>query len=148
VLAPQPGVGDLETLADQVRAAGLAVQLSVEGQARALPPGLDLAVFRVVQEGLANVLKHAAGAQAYVVVAYRPDSLMISVADDGTGASHAVDDGSGLGLAGMRERIALYGGELDAGPLPGSGYRLMAWLPLAPAVDEDGTEAGRLSAHL
>ena len=148
VLAPQPGVGDLETLADQVRAAGLAVQLSVEGEAQALPPGLDLAVFRVVQEGLTNVLKHAAAAQACVVVAYRRDSLMISVADDGQGASHAVDDGSGLGLAGMRERIVLYGGELDAGPLPGSGYRLMAWLPLAPAVEMDGTEAGRLSAHL
>ena len=128
-LAPQPGIGDLGTLAAQVRAAGLPVHLSVEGEPYDLPPGIGLAVFRIVQEGLTNTLKHAGAAQATVVVRYLPGSLQVSVTDDGRGISHAGQEGTGHGVPGMRERVSLYGGELQAGPLPGSGYQLLARLP-------------------
>ena len=128
-LAPQPGIGDLGTLAAQVRAAGLPVHLSVEGEPYDLPPGIGLAVFRIVQEGLTNTLKHAGAAQATVVVRYLPGSLQVSVTDDGRGISDAGQEGTGHGVPGMRERVSLYGGELQAGPLPGSGYQLLARLP-------------------
>ena len=130
-LAPQPGTGDLDTLAAQVRAAGLPVQLDVEGDPQILPPGIDLAVFRVVQEALTNTLKHAQpGAKASVVVRYRPDVVQVTVTDDGKPAGQAGEGTSGHGLAGMRERLALYGGDLQAGQQPGGGYQLAASLPL------------------
>ena len=130
-LAPQPGTGDLDTLAAQVRAAGLSVQLDVEGDPQVLPPGIDLAVFRVVQEALTNTLKHAQpGAKASVVVRYRPDVVQVTVTDDGKPAGQAGEGTSGHGLAGMQERLALYGGELQAGQQPGGGYQLAASLPL------------------
>jgi signal transduction histidine kinase len=130
-LAPQPGTGDLDTLTAQVRAAGLPVQLNVEGGPQDLPPGVDLAVFRVVQEALTNTLKHAqTGAKASVMVRYRPDTVTVTVTDDGKPVSDTGDGTTGQGLAGMRERLALYGGDLQAGPRPGGGYQLTAQLPL------------------
>jgi signal transduction histidine kinase len=143
-LAPQPGTGDLGTLAAQVRAAGLPVQLDIEGDSQALDPGLDLAVFRVVQEALTNTLKHAQpGAKASVVVRYQPDALQVSVTDDGTPAAGAVDLPGGHGLAGMRERLALYGGDLQAGPRAGGGYQLTARFPLPGAPADSGDEPVR-----
>jgi len=128
-LVPQPGLGQVRTLVDRVRAAGLDVELSVTG-ARELPPGVDLAAYRVVQETLTNVIKHAGAARAVVCVEYRPDELVITVTDDGSLASPG---SGGRGLIGLRERIAIYGGELDAGPRPGGGWRVSARIPLEVA---------------
>lgn len=126
-LAPQPGMDDLDRLIAQVREAGLPVGLDVVGDRVALPPGLDLAAYRVVQEALTNALKHAGPASAHVLVTYGEDELAIDVLDDGTGASGS---NGGHGLDGMRERVALYGGELEAGSAAGGGYRVSARLPL------------------
>jgi signal transduction histidine kinase len=148
VLAPQPGIGDLEALATQVRAAGLPVQLRLEGEPVALPRALDLAVFRIVQEGLTNTLKHAGAAQSTVVVRYQPGLILVSVSDDGNGVSIIIDkDGPGHGLVGMRERVTLHGGELEAGPLPGGGYQLTARLPLDDTQLAGADLLGRLSAR-
>ena len=145
-LAPRPGTGDLEILAAQVRAAGLPVDLRVEGEPYALPPGIDLAAFRIVQEGLTNTLKHAAAAQVTVVIRYLPGSLEVTVTDDGQGTSGAGQDGTGHGLVGMRERALLYGGELQSGPLPGSGYQLVARLPVEHNQENGDDLAARLPA--
>jgi len=128
VLVPQPGAGQVPSLVERVRAAGLSVELSVTG-ARDLPPGVDLAAYRVVQEALTNVIKHAGTARAAVALEYRPDELMITVTDDGRPVTAAGGPG-GRGLIGLRERIGLYGGELDAGPRPGGGWRVRARIPL------------------
>jgi len=128
-LVPQPGLGQVRTLVDRVRAAGLDVELSVAG-ARELPPGVDLAAYRVVQETLTNVIKHAGAARAVVCVEYRPGELVITVTDDGSLASPV---SGGRGLIGLRERIGIYGGELDAGPRPGGGWRVSARIPLEVA---------------
>jgi len=106
----------------------------VEGQ-RDLPPGLNLAAYRVVQEALTNVMKHAGQAKTTVRVQYRPAELLITVCDDGSYAA-AAPGGGGRGLIGLRERIAVYGGELDAGPRPGGGWRLTARIPLEPAAGD------------
>jgi signal transduction histidine kinase len=127
-LAPQPGVARLDALLGQVRAAGLPVELTVEGHPRRLPPGVDRSAYRIVQEGLTNTLKHAGPAHATVTLRYGDRALELEVLDDGRGSNDA--DGSGFGLVGMRERAALYGGELDAGARPGGGYALRARLPL------------------
>jgi signal transduction histidine kinase len=116
-------------LVKRVRAAGLSVELSVTG-ARDLPPGVDLAAYRVVQEALTNVIKHAGTARATVVLEYRPDDLVITVTDDGRPVTGPGGPGGGRGLIGLRERIGLYGGELDAGPRPGGGWRVRARIPL------------------
>jgi signal transduction histidine kinase len=131
VLRPQPGLGQLPSLVARVSAAGLPVELSVAGTQRAVPPGPDLAAYRVVQEGLTNVLKHAGQARTHVRLDYRPAELVIEVADDGGGASPgcAAGAGPGRGLIGLRERIAIYGGNLDAGPRPGGGWRIRAVVP-------------------
>ena len=134
-LRPQPGLGELESLIGRVRAAGLRVTLTVTGTPRALPPGADLAAYRVVQEGLTNVLRHAGQAAASVAVHWG-DQLLLTVTDDGQGTGPAGPDdgcppGQGRGLLGLRERLALYGGELAAGPRPGGGWRVGAVLPLA-----------------
>ena len=127
-LAPQPGLQELEPLVDQVRRAGLSVTLTLDGDAAPLPAGLDLCAYRVVQESLTNALKHAgAGARAEVRVTYAPAALEIDVRDDGRGGGAAA--GSGHGLIGMRERVALYGGELAAGPRPEGGFGVHARLP-------------------
>lgn len=130
-LAPQPGLAGLDELVAQVRAAGLPVRLRVEGERRALPSGVDLSAYRIVQEGLTNTLKHAGPARAEVVVSYGHRHLDLRVSDDGRGHDPA-SNGDGHGLVGMRERVALYGGELRAGPAPGGGYLLTARLPLDP----------------
>jgi signal transduction histidine kinase len=133
VLPPQPGLDLVPELVGGVGAAGLPVSLSVAGTRRELPPGLDLAAYRVVQEALTNVLKHAPAASTAVRIAYRAGDLLIEVTDDGAGLT-VRESGSGRGLLGLRERIAIYGGSLEAGPRPGGGWRVCATIPLA-AVD-------------
>jgi len=134
VLVPQPDVGQVRSLVERVRAAGLPVELTITGS-RALPPGVDLAAYRVVQEALTNVIKHANQARTVVRIEYRPRELLIDVADDGPPADAGrFQPGAGRGLIGLRERIALYGGELDAGPRPGGGWRVRATIPLEPAA--------------
>jgi signal transduction histidine kinase len=129
VLAPQPSLEHLDRLVEQAREAGLPVELRVEGDAFQLPAGVDLTAYRLVQEGLTNALKHAGATRAEVVVNYSDGALEVVVSDDGRGVGS--DDGGGHGLVGMRERVSVYGGELDAGPRPEGGYRLRARLPLA-----------------
>jgi signal transduction histidine kinase len=125
--APLPSLAQLDSLADDLRSAGMAVTVAVSGEPVSLPPSVDASGYRIVQEGLTNVLKHAPGARAEVVVAYLAGALELSVTDDGQGG----DRGNGYGLAGIRERVAVFGGELEAGPGPGGGWRLCARLPLA-----------------
>ena len=128
-LAPQPSLEHLERLVEQAREAGLPVELRVEGEAIELPAGVDLTAYRLVQEGLTNALKHARASRAEVLVNYGDGQIEVTVSDDGKGVGNG--DGGGHGLVGMRERVSVYGGELDAGPQPGGGYRLRAKLPLA-----------------
>jgi signal transduction histidine kinase len=125
---PQPGLQHLDRLVAQVEQAGLRVQLRVEGPPTDLPAGIDVSAYRIVQEGLANALKHARGASAEVVVRYVEDGVEVEVSDDGPGANGAEVDGDGL--AGMRERVALFGGTLAAGPREGGGFVVRAQLPL------------------
>jgi signal transduction histidine kinase len=129
-LLPQPGVAQLPELVDQVRAAGMPVAYDVEGSPRDLPPGVDVALYRLVQEALTNVLKHARGARATVVLRYTDAGVEIAVRDDGRSA--VTGPGLGHGLIGMRERVALYGGTLEAGPRPEGGFAVEAVIPLGP----------------
>lgn len=126
-LVPQPGLDHLHRLVHQVREAGLPVELRVEGVATPLPPGVDLSAYRVVQEGLTNALKHAGPARAEVTIRYSDDEIQIEVTDDGKPAPNG--DG-GHGLIGMRERVALYGGTMEAGPRAKGGYALRVSLPI------------------
>ncbi|MBA2715039.1 MAG: hypothetical protein H0U55_15985 [Rubrobacteraceae bacterium] len=127
-LAPQPSLGRLEDLIEQVREAGLPVELRIEGEASSLPPGVDLSAYRIVQEALTNTLKHAGPSHAEVVIHYREDEVEVEVTDDGAGNGNG--DGSGQGVIGMRERAALYGGVLESGKKTGGGYVVRARLPL------------------
>ena len=127
-LAPQPSLDHLSRLVEQAREAGLPVELRIEGEATQLPAGVDLTAYRLVQEGLTNVVKHAQATRAEVLVNYGDGYLEVTVNDDGQGVGNG--DGGGHGLVGMRERVSVYGGELDAGPQTGGGYRLRAKLPL------------------
>jgi signal transduction histidine kinase len=129
-LAPQPGLDRLETLVEQVRAAGLAVELDVEGVQADLPAGVDLSAYRVVQEALTNTLKHAFAQRAWVIVRYDPRELVVEVNDDGAGPPR---DGAqdGHGLIGMQERVGLFGGDLQAGARPDGGFRVSARFPLS-----------------
>ncbi len=128
VLAPVPGLGELRELLDQARAAGLEVSYTLTGKPRPLSEGAELAAYRVVQESLTNTRKHAGlAASAAVILRYEPAGLTVEITDDGI-ASPAEDTG-GHGLAGMRERIAMYGGTVQAGPLPGGGFGVTAHLP-------------------
>jgi signal transduction histidine kinase len=126
---PQPGVGELPALADSVRAAGLTVHLIVDGDHVTLPAAVDVSAYRIVQEALTNVLKHAGPAHAEVAVGCADGAVTIEVTDDGPGVTAAAGSG-GQGLTGMRERVAIFGGELRAGPRPGGGYAVRARLPL------------------
>jgi signal transduction histidine kinase len=138
-LAPQPGLDDVDALVARMREAGLVVELE-PGTPRRLPPGVGLSAYRVVQEALTNTLRHAgAGARVRVCLDYEPDALVVEVADDGRGrrtptherAPHDV----GHGLVGMRERVALFGGTLEAGPRDGGGFRVRARFPIEAAVE-------------
>ena len=140
-LRPQPGLGQLRSLIDGVTAAGLPVDLHIGDLPRGLPPGLDLAAFRVIQEALTNVIKHAGKPHTSVSVDYRDGDLVMAVADAGRpagaagGAAPAIP-GAGRGLLGLRERMAVYGGELEAGPRPDGGWLVRARIPadLVPTV--------------
>jgi signal transduction histidine kinase len=132
-LAPQPSLAHLELLANQVREAGLPVELEIEGEPRALPPGIDLSAYRIVQEALTNALKHAGPACARVTVRYAPTQIELEVSDDGAGSATRAG-GGGHGLVGMRERVAVFGGELEASPRVGGGFCLRATLPLRQAA--------------
>jgi signal transduction histidine kinase len=140
---PQPGVRDLETLIARTRAAGLDAQLLVEGEPHELPAAVDLSAYRIVQEALTNVVKHAAADHALVRLNYEPRALHVTVVDDGSGGAPTAANGSAdahqrgagerqrHGLVGMRERVALFGGELEAAPQPdGRGFRVSALLPM------------------
>src|SRR5439155_15041305 len=107
---PQPSVGQLDVLIEQVERAGLPVELEVDGERVPLPAGVDLCAYRIVQEGLTNALKHAGPARAEVLLRYAPRALDVEVRDDGRGDLQVNGDGAGHGLIGMRERVALYGG--------------------------------------
>jgi signal transduction histidine kinase len=128
--APLPTLAALNTLIEQTRAAGVPVELSVEGAPRPLDAGIELSAYRIVQEALTNVVKHARGARASVSVRYRDDQLELEILDDGQRGAESATPRSGHGLVGMRERVALFGGTLDTGPQNGRGYRVRALLPL------------------
>ncbi|HXN57030.1 MAG TPA: histidine kinase [Candidatus Angelobacter sp.] len=130
-LAPQPGLDSLDALVARVREAGLPVELRIDGERRSLPPGVDVAAYRIVQEALTNALKYAGGARTEVVLRYTPDAVDLEVVDEGMIATAA--DGIGRGLVGMEERVALFGGTLDAGKRPERGYAVRAHLPLTPS---------------
>jgi len=133
-LRPQPGLAEVSALVARVRAAGLPVSLTVTGTPRELPQGLDLAAYRVIQEALTNVIKHADRAPTAVRIEYRAHDLLADVANQAPAASPASRDGGhGRGLIGLRERVAVYGGTLDAGPRPGGGWRVRAAIPLGAA---------------
>jgi signal transduction histidine kinase len=125
---PQPGLARVDDLIANVRQAGLAVDLSVEGTPRALPEALDLSAYRIVQEALTNTLKHARASRAAITVRYGTRDLEVEVADDGVGSS-GVPSG-GRGLIGMRERVVLFGGDLETGPARGGGFAVKARLRL------------------
>ena len=130
-LAPQPSLQHLEALLAQMQEAGLPVALNLEGTARPLPPGVDLSAYRIVQEALTNTLRHAGPAQAVVTLRYGARALDIDVRDDGAAPANDALPG-GNGMLGMRERAALLGGWVQAGPEPGVGFRVQAHLPLKP----------------
>jgi signal transduction histidine kinase len=127
-LAPQPRLDDLDDLVAQARAAGAAVALRVEGAQRPLPLGIDLSLYRIAQEALTNARKHSAGAEVEILLRYGTGEVELTV-ENGAGAEAAGHRG-GHGLIGMRERVAVFGGTLEAAPLPTGGFRLRARLPL------------------
>jgi signal transduction histidine kinase len=125
--APQPGLAELPALADQLRGSGLELTVTVEGTPHPVPAGLDLAAYRIAQEAVTNAVKHSGARRADVVVRWSRDAVRIEVDDDGAGPDGG---GDGFGLTGMRERAALYGGQLEHGRRPGGGFRVVARLPL------------------
>jgi signal transduction histidine kinase len=129
-LAPQPGLAQLDRLVAQSRAAGLAVHVRVEGEARPLPEALELSAFRIVQEALTNTLKHAGATNADVVVRYGDGQLEVMVSDDGKADGAEASSETGRGLVGMRERVALFHGQLDVGRSASGGFRVHARLPV------------------
>src|SRR5690554_1196714 len=130
-LGPQPSIGDIPALVGTMRDGGLNVSFMTTGTPRPLPIGAGLAMYRIAQEALTNILKHAGpGPQAFAQLTWQAQALVLTVSDDGRGAA-ARDDGDGLGIAGMRERAGLFGGTLSAGPRAGGGYLVRATLPLS-----------------
>ncbi len=133
---PTPGLAQVPTLAARVETAGLPVTLTLQGDAQPLPPGLELAAYRVVQEALTNCLKHSGATRARVTISHDVGEVRVSVQDDGR--AHSVPSGGpgsprGHGIAGMRERVAVHGGDLSAGPLPGGGFLVDARFPVLPS---------------
>src|SRR5215471_2375492 len=144
--APLPGIGQLGELLEQTRATGLAVSFTVEGVPQPLPDGAALAAYRIVQESLTNTRKHGGPrATAQVLLRYLEDALLLRVTDDGLGGT-AASDGAGHGLTGMRERVAVYGGWVQAGPRPAGGYHVTARLPLTAPMPASPTLASRVPA--
>jgi signal transduction histidine kinase len=132
-LAPLPGLEQIRELIGQARDAGMSVSLTLFGAPRPLSEGAELAAYRVVQESLTNTRKHGGlAAAATVTMTYEPDGLLLQMSDDGLGAAAAPDE-VGHGLTGMRERIEMYGGTVQAGPLPAGGYQVIARLPYTSA---------------
>jgi signal transduction histidine kinase len=133
-LTPAPGLDDLAELVRQVQDAGLRVWITVDGQRGAVPPGIDLSAYRIVQEALTNVIKHAGSSSANVTVSYRPESVTVEVTDPGPEAPAArvpaQRTGSGHGIIGMRERVAVFGGDFAAGPGPDGGFLVRACFPV------------------
>jgi signal transduction histidine kinase len=141
--APLPGIAQLGELLEQTRAAGLPVSLTVEGVPQPLPDGAALAAYRIVQESLTNTRKHGGPqATAQVTLRYLEDALVLRITDDGQGPV-TLPDGAGHGLNGMRERVAIYGGWVQAGPRAGGGYHVTARLPFQPAIPDLAYLAGR-----
>jgi signal transduction histidine kinase len=136
-LSPQPGIGEIATAVAQSSASGTPTSLILDGDQRSLAPGVELAAYRIVQEALTNVRKHAGrAASATVRITYEPHALVVDVTDDGRGADTSLaGSGSGQGLIGMRERVEIYGGAFASGPRPGGGYVVRAVLPI---VSRDG----------
>ena len=139
-LEPPASLRGLASLADQMRDAGLPVEVHQEGEPRPLSAGVDLSAYRIVQEALTNALKHAGPARAHVHVSHRARELELVVTDDGQARGPSRRNG-GHGLIGMRERVALFGGTLEAGPRPEGGYRVRARLPLTPSPAEEGARS-------
>ncbi|QDQ13699.1 sensor histidine kinase [Streptomyces spectabilis] len=142
--APQPDVTDLPRVVAESRQAGVDTELLVDGVRQELAPTLGLTVFRIVQEALTNIRKHAGGARATVRLAYGPELLTVEIRDDGSATTAPRKGRAGHGLVGMRERVALHGGTLETGPRPDGGFRVLATLPLpateqAPAPHERAT---------
>jgi signal transduction histidine kinase len=131
--APQSGLADLPALIERFRALGLHVEADLDG-GRDLPATVDLSAYRIVQEALTNCLRHARGAPARVVVRREAAALLVEVGNGPGGSAGVAQPGAGHGLTGMRERVAVYGGELEAGPLPGGGWRVRARLPVVPSA--------------
>ncbi|MFF5777549.1 sensor histidine kinase [Streptomyces virginiae] len=135
--SPAPGLDRLPELVEQAATAGLGVDVSTDGQARALPPGVDLAAFRILQEALTNVMRHSGARTARIRLVWQPHALELRVDDDGP-ATGGAPDGGGNGLVGMRERAAALGGTVETGPRPDGGFRVVAVLPLkTDAFEED-----------
>ncbi|WP_235002000.1 sensor histidine kinase [Actinacidiphila paucisporea] len=132
-LAPQPGLGQVGVLAERVRGTGVPVDLTVTGAPVPLPAGVDLAAYRVAQEALTNTVKHASGASVTITVDYLPGEVRVEVADTGGAPSPSAGTGNGRGLMGLRERLAVYGGTLDAGRRMTGGYRVRAVIPVGDA---------------
>ena len=133
-LAPQPGVDRIEDLVHRARSAGQPVELEVEGEPRPLTTGVDLSVYRIVQEALTNTMKHSHGASARVHLRWGERLLDVEVSDDGPGP-YVNENGGGNGLIGMRERVEIYGGTIEAGPADGGGFRVHATLPVGEAAE-------------
>ena len=129
---PAPGLGDLDRLVADLDVVGVPVTVAIEGTPTDVPAGVDLTAYRIVQEALTNVLKHAGPAQACVTVAYRPGAVVLRITDDGRGVNGS-PSGVGHGLLGMRERVGVYGGTLATGPQAGGGFRVEAELPYGEA---------------
>jgi signal transduction histidine kinase len=126
-MAPLPSLRHVDLLAEEIRGAGVPVELEITGEPVPLPAGVDASGYRIVQEGLTNVLKHSGGGRAEVRVAYSPGAVELWVSDNGEGGER----GQGHGLVGIRERVAIFEGDFDAGPRPGGGWQLRARLPLS-----------------
>lgn len=146
-LTPQPGLDRLPSLTDRVRETGVPVRLTVTGTPTPLSPGADLAAYRVVQEALTNAVKHAAGARVEVTVDHTPTAVHVEVTDTGGTPTPAAASGTGRGLLGLRERLAVYGGSLQAGPRPTGGYLVRAVIPLGDRPFEDGLPGGSPSGN-
>ena len=129
-LAPQPGLDQLEPLVSRIRATGVPIAYRVLGEPRSLPAGLDLTAYRVVQEALTNTVKHASGASVDILVDYKPSRLSLDIADSGGVPGQSAASGNGRGLIGLRERVAVHGGTVRAGPRAPGGYRVQVEIPL------------------